>query len=238
MILSLLSPKSKWQDGDVIEVAGVSVRLVVNTRARRVILRPDRKTGEMLAVAPRVQLLPDAVDFARARAQWIQSVAARQVSTQRLRLGETVPILGVPHVLENGHPRAHHGDGRLGLRCAPDKAGTAALGYLKALAREHARDRLHHYAQALGRPFQGVRIADPLGRWGSCSSEGRIMLSWRLIMAPPKVFDYVAAHEVCHLMHLDHSPAFWRQLQALYGPTQAAQHWLRHEGQSLKAIQA
>jgi predicted metal-dependent hydrolase len=78
-----------------------------------------------------------------------------------------------------------------------------------------------------------ISLRDTRSRWGSCSAEGRLMYSWRLIMAPPSVLDYVAAHEVAHLVQMNHSEAFWAVVQGLYPGWQRQRDWLRHQGGAL-----
>lgn len=231
-----LRKSEKWKVGDVFDIDGVSIRLDVNTRAKRIILRPDRKTGQMLAIAPRLQLLPDAIKFAKTRANWIKTISNRQTQPTPLTVGETVHVLGKPFVIETGHKKANLTDGTMGLRAHPNRAGIAAVGFLKAMARTHAQNRLQYFADQLGKTISGIRIADPRGRWGSCSSDRRIMLSWRLIMAPDFVFDYVAAHEVCHLVHMDHSDEFWQLLHNLNGPVSPAKEWLKLNGPALQNV--
>ena len=100
-----------------------------------------------------------------------------------------------------------------------------------------ARDRLvaasDGYAAALGRPYARITLRDTRSRWGSCTSDGGLMYSWRLILAPPEILDYVAAHEVAHLKEMNHSSAFWAVATQLYGPSDEARHWLRNAGSEL-----
>ncbi|HGG06475.1 MAG TPA: M48 family peptidase, partial [Aliiroseovarius sp.] len=119
---------------------------------------------------------------------------------------------------------------------APEKTGAR----LAALFKHHARQRLgeasDRYAAALGRPYSGLSLRDTRSRWGSCSAEGRLMYSWRLIMAPPEVLDYVAAHEVAHLAEMNHSPAYWAGLARLMPDYKAPRLWLRKNGADLHAV--
>ena len=100
-----------------------------------------------------------------------------------------------------------------------------------------ARDRLagacDDYAALLGKPYARITLRDTRSRWGSCTSDGRLMFSWRLIMTPPEVLDYVAAHEVAHLAQMNHSPAFWAEVTRIYGDYQAPRQWLRDHGGGL-----
>jgi len=85
----------------------------------------------------------------------------------------------------------------------------------------------------LGRSYARLSLRDTRSRWGSCTSDGGLMYSWRLIMAPPEVLDYVAAHEVAHLAQMNHSPAFWAEVTKIYGDYAAPRNWLRANGSTL-----
>lgn len=104
---------------------------------------------------------------------------------------------------------------------------------LKRLARDQLGASVDRFAAALDRAPGRITLRDTRSRWGSCSSEGNLMFSWRLIMAPQRVLDYVAAHEVAHLMHMDHSPAFWSTVEDLFPDHRPERDWLRREGASL-----
>ena len=85
----------------------------------------------------------------------------------------------------------------------------------------------------LGRGYTRITLRDTRSRWGSCTSDGALMFSWRLILAAPEVLSYVAAHEVAHLAEMNHSPAFWRTVERLYGDYRPPRAWLRAEGGGL-----
>ena len=96
-----------------------------------------------------------------------------------------------------------------------------------------AHERSDRYSAALGIPYARLTLRDTRSRWGSCTADGGLMYSWRLILTPPEVLDYVAAHEVAHLRHMDHSRAFWDTVEQLYGPWKAQRRWLRDHGSGL-----
>ena len=93
------------------------------------------------------------------------------------------------------------------------------------------------HAATLGRPFTAIALRDTRSRWGSCTADGRLMYSWRLAMAPPEVLDDVAAHEVAHLAHMDHSPRFWSVVETLCPGWPAHRRWLREHGGALQGWQ-
>ena len=108
---------------------------------------------------------------------------------------------------------------------------------LRREALKELTERTGHHARALGLKVPKTAIGDPRSRWGSCSPHrGSIRYSWRLVMAPPMVLDYVAAHEVAHLVHADHSPRFWAVVKQLVGPRLEGRAWLKANGGELHAI--
>ena len=98
------------------------------------------------------------------------------------------------------------------------------------LARECITKRASYYATQLGVTYSSIRIAEQKTRWGSCSSRGTLSFHWRLILAPPAVMDYVVVHEVCHLIHMDHSPDFWAEVESLMPDYKVYKTWLKKNG--------
>ena len=115
-------------------------------------------------------------------------------------------------------------------RAAP---GQLVCAFLRLRARDRLAERVDHFAGLIGRRPGKLTLRDTRSRWGSCSAAGNLMFSWRLIMAPPEVLDYVAAHEVAHLLEMNHSPAFWAGVTRLMPGYAAPRRWLRDEGASL-----
>ena len=108
---------------------------------------------------------------------------------------------------------------------------------LKRLARDTLGERTEVHRTALGQKPVTVSIGDPKSRWGSCTPGRRtIRYSWRVVMAPPAVIDYLAAHEVAHLVHADHSPAYWSVVERLVGDHRPYRKWLRDHGPALHAV--
>jgi hypothetical protein len=128
---------------------------------------------------------------------------------------------GVPLIRVGG--RAEHAPRRL-------------RDWLVAQARKDLSDRVEHHARRLGLSPKGVSVRDPVSRWGSCSSSGQLSFSWRLIMAPCHVLDYVAAHEVAHLKEMNHSRRFWSLVRKAYPDIEQAKSWLNSNGRELHAF--
>ena len=126
---------------------------------------------------------------------------------------------------------------RLEVPGDPEAMASRVRGWLRARARDRLVEASDRYSTALGRPYSRITLRDTRSRWGSCTVDGGLMYSWRLILAPPAVLDYVAAHEVAHLRHMDHSAAFWDTVTDLYGDWTPQRRWLREHGAALHRYQ-
>lgn len=226
-----------------LESQGV-LRLSVNPRARRISIRIDARAGEAVAVAPSERRLAEAVAFARTKARWIAERLAARVEGKPLEPGRTVPFNGgvLRLAATGGNGAARLVDTAEGPTILSGGQGEAYARRVENWFRRAARAtlvaRTEHHLRALNqtRPVK-VSIVDTRSRWGSCSPHNRsIRYSWRVIMAPPEVVDYLAAHEVAHLVHADHSPAYWRVVQGLVGDHRPFRQWLRDHGAALHAI--
>lgn len=203
------------------------VEVVVRTssRARRLSLRVSRLDGRVTLTIPSHVPIETAHAFAMERAGWVQRQLRDVAGPVAVGDGTLLPVEGVPKRVALGRPAK---SGEVAAKTAP-----ALAGVLKARARDRLADAIDHYTAVIGRRATALTLRDTRSRWGSCSSRGRLMFSWRLIMAPPDVLDYVAAHEVAHLKHMDHSPAFWGAVERLMPDYRDHRDWLRHNGTEL-----
>jgi len=101
-------------------------------------------------------------------------------------------------------------------------------GWLQTEAKRLFGERLDTYAQKLDVRFHGYALSSAATRWGSCSSDGRIRLNWRLIHFPLSIIDYVVAHELAHLREMNHSPRFWQTVESIFPEFREARHTLKH----------
>ena len=245
------APAGKFAPGDLVDVAGAPVRLKVNARARRVSLRIDARKREVVATAPSQRRLAEALAFAGQRADWMAQQLAALPQTVALRPGDRLEVLGEAHLLVQARTRLEAGfreDDRDGPVLAAfgegDAFGRAALRLLKRQALEVMSERTAHHARALDVAVPPVSVGDAKGRWGSCrpprkgarADSGSIRYSWRLVLAPYAVADYVAAHECAHLLEANHGPRFWALVRKLYGSEKGPRAWLRQHGQRLHAF--
>lgn len=210
----------------------VDVLLRPSSRARRLSLRVSGLDGRVTVSYPRHACERQAMAFAIEKADWIRGQLARRAVAVPVAVGAAMPVEGrVLTVMPGAGPGVRVEDAHL---VAPATAtGAAVAAFLKALARDRLATASDRHAERLGRGFGRLTLRDTRSRWGSCSSAGDLMYSWRLVMAPPEVLDYVAAHEVAHLAHMHHGPAFWAEVGRLYGDHRAARAWLRREGGAL-----
>lgn len=201
--------------------------MVVRTssRARRLSLRVSRLDGRVTLTMPTHVSVETAQAFALERSGWVQRQLRDVAGPVTVTDGTVLPLEGVPTRVALGRAAA---PGEVAARTAP-----ALAGVLKARARDRFSGAVDHYTALLGRTASALTLRDTRSRWGSCSSRGRLMFSWRLIMAPPEVLNYVAAHEVAHLKHMDHSAAFWGAVEALMPDYRDHRDWLRHNGAEL-----
>jgi len=203
-----------------------------SARARRISLRISQLDGRVTLTYPRGVAEVEALNFARAKEQWIRQHLLNRPEHAQVRVGEIIPVEGADRriVAASGRRVQLHPD----AVAVPEGAEARRLArFLKELARDRLTGACDDYAAMLGRPYTGLTLRDTRSRWGSCSSQGALMFSWRLILAPPEVLHYVAAHEVAHLVEMNHSAAFWSQVERIFGPYDSPRRWLRENGASL-----
>lgn len=222
-----------------VEIDGRRIPIEVKTsaRARRVTLRADATRGVIrLSLPPRASV-SKALAMVDTHRDWLAARVAAWPRASGFVAGGTFDLEGETVTIDwsPDRPRSVVRDGAT-LRVGGPVDGLSGRieRHLRARARDVLTAETRELAAQLGRPVAAVSVRDTASRWGSCSASARIAYSWRLILAPPAVRRYVVAHEVAHLAHLDHSPAFWRVATDLYGEDPAAaRRWLRRHGAAL-----
>jgi predicted metal-dependent hydrolase len=208
--------------------------------ARRLRLRFDEAAGVLKLTCPWRTSRRTALAWALDQRDWIESQLARVQPAEPFAPGASIPFEGqeVRIVWREEWPRAPAlADGE--LRCGGPR--TALPRRIEEFLKHYARDTMSRdiaeFAAAAGVTPRSVTIGDAATRWGSCSSNGRIRMSWRLILAPPEVRRYVAAHEVAHLAHLNHGPEFKALEAGLFGTgLSEAKASLRRVGPRLRRV--
>ncbi len=218
-------------DGRVLPIA---VRR--SARARRLSLRLAPDGDGLVVVLPARATLADALAFAQKHGDWVRSRLAALPPRQPFAPGQMVPLLGAPHVLVH-RPEARRGvwieNGGIHVSGHPDHLPRRVGDFLKAEARSRIAPRAQAMAARLDRKVARITVKDTRSRWGSCSSAGALAFSWRLVMAPEPVLDYVVAHEVAHLVEMNHSPRFWAQVARLVPDLDQPRAWLKRHGPGL-----
>ncbi len=226
-------------------VAGraLPLRIVENARATRLTLRIDAGgRGLRITIPPGV---PEReVDrFLTRHSGWLEKKLEKLPDRPQVRPGVKLPVRGVPHLIvhepgkrgtvvvgaENGAPTLTvHGERRHLPRRLSD--------HLKREAKREIETLVEKHTATVGRRAKAVRFRDTTSRWGSCTSDGTLSFSWRIMMAPPTVIDYLVAHEVAHLKEMNHGPRFWKLCRELCPRTDEAKAWLKRNGGALQAI--
>jgi hypothetical protein len=217
-------------DGRPVEV---TVRL--NPRARRLIVKVHPSTGEVSVVAPSRRALDHAMEFARSESTWIARRLAHVPEPIDLEPGACIPFRGEDYAIRpaaRGPAPVWIERNLRVIRISGHKehAPRRLLDFLKREARKILETRAFHYADVIGVQPKRITVRDTASRWGSCSTTRSLSFSWRLILAPPFVLDYVVAHEVAHLRHMNHGSRFWSLVRELVGDVDTPQAWLSKEG--------
>jgi predicted metal-dependent hydrolase len=217
------------------------VRMRRHRQARRYTLRIDAASREVVLTMPPRGSVKEAKEFARKHGGWIAARLKRLPEAAPFAHGIEVPLRGIMHRIV--HRRGERGTvwtetdphGRR-LLCVAGEAPHIDRRVGDFLKREAARDLAsasRRSAQRLGVAIKRISVRDQSSRWGSCSNTGVLSFSWRLILAPPFVLEYLAAHEVAHLVELNHSPRFWRLVRRIYPDFERPKVWLDVHGTDL-----
>ena len=227
---------------ETIDGRRVAIRLVVNPRARRVSVRICPTRREAIATAPSQRQLKRAVAFAAERATWIAQELGRLPQGVTLLPGARAPLRGVMHELayERGRaaPRIEPGAPPLLIAPAPDPDLFEArlMRFFKAEARADLEARVAVHAHTLGVAPSRIQVKELRSRWGSCTVDGSLSFSWRVVLAPPFALDYLAAHEVAHLVEMNHSRRFWALVKKCLPDYERGRRWLHEHGSTLHAV--
>lgn len=212
----------------------VEITLRRSARARRVSLRVSGLDGRVTLSLPKGMDTAEALAFAEEKSDWIRKHLAGHGNAVDVRLGGKILVRGEEVAIVAGPVRkAELAEGALVVPNRPDMAPARIKAFLKIAARHELAQACAAYANRVERKIGKISLRDTRSRWGSCSAHGALMFSWRLVMAPPDVLDYVAAHEVAHLAELNHSPAYWAVVERICPGYATPRQWLRQNGQLL-----
>jgi predicted metal-dependent hydrolase len=214
------------------------------SRARRFTLRVKPGAAAVTLTVPAWARLSEARAFAERHVDWMAQRFASATKRTPFAPGAIVPFRGVPHRIVHRPGtrgvvwRETGADGVAELHVAgeADFLERRLVDFFKAEARRDLVAATAKYCARLGKFAARVSVRDQTTRWGSCSANGFLSYSWRLVLAPPFVLEYLAAHEVAHLKEMNHAPRFWRTLRDLYPEVDVAKTWMKEHGASLHAV--
>jgi hypothetical protein len=229
-------PTSWPYDGGV-----VPLKVRAHPRARRIALKIDHAGDAVEMVLPRRCSRGEALRFLEASRGWIDSRLATLPPRIPLADGALVPVMDVPHRLRAMGPIRGKGaawieEGEIRVTGDPVFLERRTRDFLRALAKRELGARAEEMAVRIERKVKRVTVRDTVSRWGSCARGGNLSFSWRLIFAPDAVIDYVVAHEVAHLVEMNHSKRFWRIVERLHPGAKAERLWLNRNRLRLMRI--
>lgn len=214
--------------------------LVVPTRSKRatrLALRADASAGVVRLVIPEDMPEHQAFAFAAEHISWIKARAGDFQKKTPFADGATLPVMGHDHTLTivgtTGATTITMEEGWLTVATKRADPSSNIRRFLTQKLEERVVPLAREKAAVIGKKIARIGFRDTSSRWGSCSSDGNLMFSWRLVFAPDNVIDYVVAHEIAHLKHMDHSPRFWALCEKLSADYANGKTWLRRNGSSL-----
>lgn len=211
----------------------LNVQIRASARARQMSLRVSGLDGKITLNVPRGLARRHALAFLTEKESWLRAAITRAPLLTPVTPGVILPVDGRGRQITPTRTRCVALEDERLLVPETGQTGAQVAGFLKTRARDRLVPMADHFAKALGRKVVAVSLRDTRSRWGSCTAQGRLMFCWRLAMAPPVVQDYVAAHEAAHLVHMDHSRAYWDAVARIMPDYAAHRAWLRTHGAAL-----
>jgi predicted metal-dependent hydrolase len=226
-------------------VAGriLPLRIVESDRARRLTLRIDADGRGLRVTVPPGIAGSEIERFLSRHQTWLEQRLAKVPDRPHVRPGVKIPLRGVPHLIRHEPTRGT-------VTLSRDEAGPVIIvhgdrrhlprrlaDFLKREAKREIEVLVAKHSTAIGKRARAIRFKDTSSRWGSCTSDGNLSFSWRIMMAPPVVINYLVAHEVAHLKEMNHGPRFWKLCKELCPDTDRCKDWLKRNGSALQAIQ-
>ena len=227
-----------------VEIGGTpqTIALRRSDRARRMTLKIDPKRGGAALTLPRHLDVSDAERFVSGHRDWLKARLSALPEPVPFSDGGSIPLRGQAARIVHRPGRGavtfsgDGGDRRIIVRGRPEHLGRRLEDWLKAEARQDLTQAVGRHASLIDARPAAIRVRDTGTRWGSCSSRRTLSFSWRLVLAPPNVLNYLAAHEVAHLRHMNHGPDFWALVARLDPHFRSAQAWLKSDGPGLFAV--
>lgn len=232
----------------VLEGSPHAIALRRSPRVKRMTLRLRNASRDFVLTLPQSVALATARDFLERQRGWMVERLRRLPAPVALIPDAVIPLRGIAHKIVHRpaglrdvliEAQCENGTGPMFNLCVSGPmphVPRLLLAYLKREAQRDLAAAVRFHAGKIGRSVKRVTIRDTTSRWGSCSSTGNLNFSWRLVLAPSYVLDYLAAHEVAHLVHMDHSARFWQTANQLSSDVARAEAWLKTHGAKLHQI--
>lgn len=233
--------QKKWPSEVDVTIDGKPVTVVVRVsqRSHNYRLSIPHAGGPLLTV-PKFGNWREASDFLNRQLPWLAARLKRAVKPVTFRAGVRIPVRGVDHrIVATGSVRGlveayeEGGEPLLAVPGEPSHRARRLTDWLKTEAHKDLTRRVSIHARRLEVEVKSISLRSQVTRWGSCSTTGRLNFNWRLVMAPPFVLDYVAAHEVAHLVEMNHSDAFWATVEQTLPSMGRGRDWLKSNGRQL-----
>jgi predicted metal-dependent hydrolase len=245
--LTLLAMVKKWyqkymsikiRETHNLEIGEHSLELVIQShkRAKRLRMRCDPYLKKVYLTCPVYARPKDINKFFEISQDWLLQQLQNSVSRTEFKHGATIPILGVQYLIQHQASRATQirlDDTILHVAGDESRIGAMIQKWLRFHALGVLKDKSHEMAQKIGKSVNNVKVRELKSLWGSCAADGSLTYSWRLVMAPAFVLDYICAHEVSHLKERNHGPRFWALVEEICPDYKTAKAWLRKEGKAL-----
>ena len=212
------------------------IKIRKSLTARRITLRACQVTGGLRITIPPNLKTSDLRNFINKNMNWVRSNLRKLSPSVSVINGVIIPVKGKNRkILTDPNLKSSYllKETELIIPNTKGPIQSHVKFVLKKIAEDYFRITCEHYAGMLGVKFEKISMRDPKSRWGSCSSERKLMFSWRLIMAPSEIGSYVAAHEISHLLHMNHSRKFWTVVESIYPNYCDQRDWLRENGRGL-----
>jgi len=210
--------------------------LKTNNLAKRLILKADPVTAQIILVKPQRTSKKKAIEFAIKNSKWIENEIKSFKPKIDFIAGSLIPILGEPceltHIESKLNNVSKEGP-KIIITCKKEDMPEKLRNWIKQEAKEIITNVAKTYSDKVSKKFRRLSIKEMNYRWGSCSKEGNLNFSWRIFMTPRRVFDYIIAHEVAHLVELNHSMRFWKTVDLLNNDRLFATKWLKENNEQL-----
>ncbi|SPF42900.1 conserved hypothetical protein [Syntrophobacter sp. SbD1] len=222
------------------------VRKSARRKTLAITVHPDNR---VIVAAPATYPQKDIQEFVQKKSDWVRKIIAanlqrvQQVQVKRFETGEEILYLGKKYILRvqwGLSPRVTLEDGHIcvrlpaqGTASEPSQVKRYLLEWYLARALARVKEKIPLYARRIGVNPGFVAIKSMKSRWGSCSIHGRISLAWNIIMAPEQILDYLIVHELCHMVHHNHSAEYWGLVESIIPDHRERRKWLRKNGHCL-----